>query len=172
MRNILFTLALIVSFSTFGQDVNLNVERSDLPILNKKIIEYVNSVLGKRVDRGECWDLAFRALEASGSYFDRSSEKTINVYGRVLDLAKEKVIAGDLIQFKSVKWMYIKNGKKFYGYANKHTAIVHSVNSINDFQIAEQNTPKFGKKVGISQLKTEWIVKGDIFIYRPVATKP
>ena len=65
----------------------------------------------------------------------------------------------------------MKDGKNFFGYAKKHTAIVHSVSSINDFQIAEQNTHEFGKKVGISRLKTEWIVSGKIFIYRPIATK-
>ena len=171
MKKTLYTLALIVSFSSFGQ-VKYYEDSSDLPVLNKKIIEYVNSVLGKRVDRGECWDLAFRALETSGAYFDRSSKKTVNVYGRLLDLTKEEVMAGDLIQFERVKLEYIKNGKNFYGYAKKHTAIVNSVSSINDFQIAEQNTQEFGKKVGISRLKTEWIVSGKIFIYRPTATKP
>ena len=170
MKKALCAFALIVSFSSFGQ-ANHNEKSTDLQLLNKKIIEYVNSVIGKRVDRGECWDLAFRALETSGAYFDRSSKKTVNVYGRLLDLTKEEVMAGDLIQFERVKLHYIKNGKKFYGYAKKHTAIVHSVSSINDFQIAEQNTQEFGKKVGICRLKTEWIVSGKIFIYRPIATK-
>ena len=171
MKKTLYTIILIVSFSSLGQAKNYE-KSSNLPVLNKKIIEYVNSVIGKRVDRGECWDLAFRALEASGAYFDRSSKKTINIYGRLLDLTKEKVIAGDLIQFERVKLKYTKNGKNYYGYTKKHTAIVHSVSSINDFQIAEQNTQEFGKRVGISQLKTEWIVSGKIFIYRPTATKP
>ncbi len=170
MKKALYAFALIVSFSSIGQ-VKYYEESSDLPLLNKKIIEYVNSVLGKRVDRGECWDLAFRALEISGAYFDRSSKKTINVYGRLLDLTKEQVMAGDLIQFERIKLNYMKDGKNFFGYAKKHTAIVHSVSSINDFQIAEQNTQEFGKKVGISRLKTEWIVSGKIFIYRPIATK-
>ena len=131
MKKGLYAFALIFSFSSFGQ-VKYYEESSDLPLLNKKIIEYVNSVLGKRVDRGECWDLAFRALETSGAYFDRNSKKTVNVYGRLLDLTKEEVMAGDLIQFERVKLNYIKNGKKFYGYAKKHTCLLYTSDAADE----------------------------------------
>lgn len=62
--------------------------------------------MGKKVDRGECWDLAAGALAYSGAYFDRSSKKTVTIYGRLLNYKKEEVMAGDLIQFENValKW--------------------------------------------------------------------
>ena len=143
----------------------------ELPPLNQKVVEYVNSVRGKRVDRGECWDLAFRALEYSGSYFDRSSKKTINVYGRLIDPDKEDVLPGDLMQFEGVKMQWKIRYTTFSAEMQHHTAIVHSVNGPGDYQIAHQNTQQWGKRVDINQFKMDRVTKGKIFIYRPIAEK-
>jgi hypothetical protein len=144
-----------------------------LPPLNAKIVEYIEKVRGTRVDRGECWDLAFRALEYSGAYFDRSSKRTINIYGRLLDPEKEEVLPGDLIQFENVKLEWMMDKYTTYRAEMKHhTAIVYSVNGPGDYQIAHQNTQEWGKRVDINQFKMDRVVKGDIMIYRPVKEKP
>ena len=145
--------------------------QADLPPLNAKVIEYVNSVKGKRVDRGECWDLAFRALEYSESYFDRSSKKNINVYGRLIDPKKEEVLSGDLMQFEGVKLQWKIRYTTFNAEMKHHTAIIHSVNGPGDYQIAHQNTQEWGKRVDINQFKMDRVIKGKIFIYRPIKSK-
>lgn len=144
-----------------------------LPPLNAKIVEYIEKVRGTRVDRGECWDLAFRALEYSGAYFDRSSKKTVNIYGRLLDPDKEEILPGDLMQFENVKMEWQMDKYTTYrAEMGHHTAIVYSVNGPGDYQIAHQNTQQWGKKVDINQFKMDRVTKGKIMIYRPVSEKP
>lgn len=156
MKYLLFLLPILA----FSQE--------SLPPQNAKVVEYVESVRGRRVDRGECWDLAFRALEYSDSYFDRSSKKTINIYGRLIDPNKEPVLPGDLMQFEGVKLEWKIRYTTFKAEMAHHTAIVHSVNGPGDYQIAHQNTQQWGKKVDINQFKMDRVIKGKIFIYRPI----
>jgi len=49
----------------------------------------------------------------------------------------------------------------------QHTAIVYKVLGNGIFEIAHQNTDFSGRKVGISKLNINHIVKGKIFFYRP-----
>jgi hypothetical protein len=148
------------------------VSQTDLPPLNQKIIEYVDSVMGRQVDRGECWDLANRALEYSGSYFDRTSRRNINVYGRLLRPGEE-VLPGDLMQFERVKLEW--NTDRYTTYREEmqhHTAIVYEVNGPGDYRIAHQNTQYSGRRVGVSTFKMERVTRGQIMIYRPVEDRP
>ncbi len=147
--------------------------KTNLPPLNAKIVEYVDKVRGTRVDRGECWDLAFRALEYSGAYFDRSTKRTINIYGRLLDPDTEEILPGDLMQFEGVKLEWKMDQYTTYrAEMAHHTAIIHSVNGPGDYQIAHQNTQQWGKRVDINQFKMDRVTKGRIMIYRPVKEKP
>lgn len=146
--------------------------KSDLPDLNAKIITYVDSVMGKKVDRGECWDLAAGALAYSGAYFDRSSQKTITIYGRRLNTKKEEVLPGDLIQFENVDMKWTEGNTTYTSSMGQHTAIVYKVNAPGDFEIAHQNTSQWGKKVGVSNFNLNHVTKGKIMIYRPIDEKP
>jgi len=144
---------------------------SDLPDLNAKIIAYVNGVIGTKVDRGECWDLAAGALAHSGAYFDRSSMQTISVYGRKLNPKKENVLPGDMIQFENVKMEWKEGNTTYSATMMQHTAIVYDVNGAFDYEIAHQNTGEWGKKVGISNFRLDRVKKGKVMIYRPIKEK-
>jgi hypothetical protein len=63
------------------------------PPTNIKIVEYVNTVIGKKVGRGECWDLANEALTYANARWEFPTK-----FGRPIDYKKEQVLAGDLIQ--------------------------------------------------------------------------
>jgi hypothetical protein len=63
------------------------------PPTNIKIVEYVNTVIGKKVGRGECWDLANEALTYANARWEFPTK-----FGRAIDYKKEQVLAGDLIQ--------------------------------------------------------------------------
>ena len=156
MKSIMLLFLLTLSF------------KADLPPLNAKIVDYVNSVMGKKVDRGECWDLAAGALAYSNAYFDRSSQKTVLIYGRLLDYKKEEVLPGDLIQFKNVELKYKKGNVSYTESMAPHTAIVYKVNGSLDYEIAHQNTGEWGKKVGVSNFNLNNMTKGKVMIYRPI----
>lgn len=142
-----------------------------IPKLNVKIVEYLDTVMGKKVDRGECWDLALGALTYSGAYFDRSSKSTVNIYGRRVDPKREEIFPGDLIQFEKVKVQWKKKYTTFSESMEHHTAIVYKVNGLGDYQIAHQNTQHTGRKVGVSNFRLDRVVKGKVMIYRPIKEK-
>ncbi|MFY0624937.1 MAG: hypothetical protein JXR07_01500 [Reichenbachiella sp.] len=143
----------------------------NVPDLNVKIVEYLDSVMGKKVARGECWDLAAGALAHSGAYFDRSSKKSVLIYGRRIDPKKEEVFPGDMIQFEKVQVEWKKGASTFSESMGHHTAVVYKVNATGDYQIAHQNTSSWGKKVGVSTFKLDRVKKGKVMIYRPIKEK-
>jgi hypothetical protein len=142
--------------------------QSNVPPANKKVIKYVESVIGKTVDRGECWDLANEALMLINAKWDHEFK-----YGRLLDPKKDTIYPGDIIQFKKVL-TEIKTNHPDGSYEIKretmgqHTAIVYKVNDKGDFELAHQNTGFSGKKVGISRFVLKTVKKGKVYIYRPV----
>lgn len=155
-------LLLLLSSFTF---------KAELPELNNKIVEYLNSVMGTKVDRGECWDLAAGALAYSGAYFDRSSMKTVSIYGRKLNPKKEAILPGDLIQFENVEMQWKDGNTTYKESMAQHTAIVYQVNGALNYEIAHQNTSAWGKKVGVSNFRLDRVTKGKVMIYRPVKEK-
>jgi hypothetical protein len=81
---------------------------NSLPDLNRKVIEYVESVIGEQVDRGECWDLAFQALNRIDARWDGKYK-----YGKEINPRKGEIFPGDIIQFKDVKVRY-REGNTIY----------------------------------------------------------
>lgn len=154
MKLIFFLLTLIF--------INPNI-----PDTNKKIHDFIEKVMGQKVGRGECWDLAAAALDYSGAYFDRSSKKTIYVFGKKVNPKKEKVFPGDIIQIENVKIKYTKGNTVYTETMSHHTAIIYEVLETGIYQIAHQNTSFSGKTVGLSQLRMDDIQKGTVTFYRP-----
>jgi len=145
--------------------------KAGIPELNTKIVKYLDSVMGKRVDRGECWDLAAGALAYSGAYFDRSSKKSVLIYGRRVDPRRDEIFPGDLIQFENVKVQWKKRYTTFNESMSHHTAIVYKVNAPGNYQIAHQNTQHTGRRVGVSNFRLDRMIKGRVMFYRPIKEK-
>lgn len=146
---------LIVSNFSFAQE--------SLPALNQQIVDLAYTKLGKKVDRGECWDLAAFVLNKSGASWDKYME-----YGRKINHKREEILPGDIIQFTRVKIKYEENGSIFFESMGMHTAVIVKKLGKNKFLMLEQNTDRHGRKVGESILRLDAIVKGKIEIYRPV----
>ena len=155
-----FTLILLSIFSFFI--VFNSFAQENIPELNKEIIDYVNSVKGKKVDRGECWDLANQALKLTDAEWDKAY-----VYGNKINPEKDQIFPGDLIQFENVKVQYKQENTTYTEFMTHHTAIVNKVIGKGVFEIAHQNTEFSGRKVGISTLNLRHVVKGKIYFYRP-----
>ncbi len=151
---------LVSIFSLFI--ISNSFAQKDIPELNKGIIKYVKSVKGKKVDRGECWDIANQALKHIDADWDKEY-----VYGNSVNPEKDQIFPGDLIQFKNVKVQYTEGLATYTELMAHHTAIVYNVIEKGVYEIAHQNTEFSGRKVGISKLNLNHVVKGDIFFYRP-----
>jgi len=91
---LLFIIAGLAVFNPVKAD-------NDLPELNMQIVEYVESVMGEQVDRGECWDLANQALTRIDARWDGKYK-----YGREVNPKRREIYPGDIIQFKDVKVRY------------------------------------------------------------------
>ncbi|MCX6274176.1 MAG: hypothetical protein NTV09_03100 [Bacteroidetes bacterium] len=139
------------------------INADSLPELNRKIIAFVDSKMKKKVGRGECWDLAAFALNEAGASWNGKLK-----FGRLLDPKTETVLPGDIIQFEGVKIKFEKGGTKYKEILNHHTGIIYSVISPMQFDLANQNTAQYGRKVGLSFIDLEQVTSGRYFIYRPV----
>jgi len=133
-----------------------------VPELNKAILLYVDSKMGKKVGRGECWDLASESLKSINATWDGAYK-----YGRKIDPEKECVFPGDIVQFEGVKLKYVKDGLEYTEKMLHHTAIIHTVKGAGLYELAHQNTAYSGRKVGLSDLDFSTLTKGKFFIYRP-----
>lgn len=164
------TQAGALSFAGLGRfDVRITgTVPADLPglALNDKVLAYVDSVMGRTVGRGECWDLAQEALDRNGADWTRPL-----AFGKVLDPARDEIRPGDIIQFRSLRTeIRFPNG----GWQSEalgepdHTAVIRAVRGAKRFQLAHQNLG--GKRfVQLTELDLNHQVSGRFWIYRPVA---
>jgi hypothetical protein len=151
---LILVLLSFISVSSYGQD--------SIPGLNRQIIEYVKTTIGKKVDRGECWDLANEALILVNAEWNHEYK-----YGKPLNPKKDIIYPGDIIQFEGVKVKYKKENAIITETMEHHTAIVYRVIDVGIFELAHQNTGFSGRKVGLSTLDIKNIIRGKMTIYRP-----
>jgi hypothetical protein len=125
-----------------------------MPDVNQQVIFYASSNKGKKVKRGECWDLAQQALKSAGAKasdeYGKVTATADYVWGTPITLGSAR--AGDIIQFKNyeveIKFKLTKpDGSAYNGFvtlgAPHHTAIVESVGANGEIMVWEQNTAEF-----------------------------
>jgi hypothetical protein len=152
----IFLTILILSASIIG--------RAQTPSMNAEIVKYVKSVIGTKVGRGECWDLAHDALTLVNAQWDHQYN-----YGKEINPSKDSIYPGDIIHFSNVVVKYTTEKGTFTESYPQHTAIVYRVLAPGEYQIAHQNNGYSGKKVGLSNLRLADKKSGKIQFYRPVA---
>ena len=149
-----FTWVFLFNLSGYSQD--------SIPNLNKQVLAYVKTTIGKKIDRGECWDLANQALIHVDADWDH-----IYKYGNLVNPKKEIIYPGDIIQFEGVKVKFKKGNTTYTESMDHHTAIIYRVVGKGVYELAHQNTGFSGRKVGLSTLDISTIIKGKMSIYRP-----
>jgi len=157
-------IILLALYGTY----NLSIAQEIVPDINKKIIKFVDTVIGETVGRGECWDLADQALTDAGAQFDKSSRKTIYIFGKQYKPNDEAVLPGDFIQFEDVTVSYKNGNMTFTENYKHHTAIVYKVYHDDSMQIAHQNTSFGGRKVALSDFNIKNVKKGKLYFYHPL----
>jgi hypothetical protein len=131
--------------------------------INVQIIELVGKKIGRKVDRGECWDLAKYVLDETYAAWDGMYK-----FGRILEKG-ECIMPGDIMQFEKLKTETLNNGVKSTEMFPHHTAIVYEVRNADEIVLIHQNTGYTGKKVGTSVFRFSTIKTGKYMIYRPVS---
>ncbi len=135
----------------------------ELPEVNRKVIEFVDMHMDKKVGRGECWDLAAGALDHADADWDGRYG-----FGEVIDPAKEAILPGDLVRFKNVVTRDRSGNVTREERMAEHTAIIYKVHDKGVFDLAHQNTDVAGRKVGVSRFLLNSVVRGKVAFYRPV----
>jgi hypothetical protein len=126
--------------------------------VSEKIIEFSLQNLGKKVDTGECWDLANKAL----TYAEADWEPPFK-FGTKLDYPKQELKPADILQFTNIKLKFPNGTMSF----PKHTAIVYKANG-KKVTLLQQN---FNNKryVDTLTISMDYIKSGKVEAYRPKA---
>jgi len=153
----------ILSSSLLFFTLSVSAQCDSISEINFQIVELAKKKLGKKVGRGECWDLAKSVLDETGANWDGKYE-----FGRTLKKG-ECIMPGDIIQFEKLKTETLNNGVKSTEMFPHHTAIVYEVKSADEIVLVHQNTGYTGKKVGTSVFRFSAITTGRYIIYRPTS---
>lgn len=162
MKKLIFMVVFGLSTSVSAQTIAPPCK--EVPALNKEILATLKPYMGKKIERGECWDAAELALNAVKAEWDG-----MYAFGRKIDISKECIQPGDIVQMENV-YMEVKteNG----GYSESfphHTAIVYSVKAGGELELLHQNTGYFNGKMGVTSFNLKNKTKGTLTFYRPVA---
>lgn len=162
MKKILLFLVLCAC-STAAAFAQQAAAPAALPSLNQQIWDYTHQHVGKKVGRGECWDLAKYSLNEANAKWDGKLK-----YGKPIDPKKETVLPGDLIQFEGVKTEHITaDGYTHTATMTHHTAVVYKVKGKGSYEIAHQNNAVSGRKVGVTDFDLDTVQRGKVRFYRP-----
>jgi hypothetical protein len=134
-----------------------------LPAVNRAIVEFVNEHMGRKVDRGECWDLAAGALNSAGAQWDGAYG-----FGRLLDWRKDTILPGDILQFERVTTERRRGNEIERLTFGKHTAVVMAVHERGSFTIGHQNFGPSGRKVSRLDFNMADVRGGKVTFYRPI----
>ena len=151
---------------SFPVEVASSTPDSAMPALGDAIIAFVDAKMGTSVGRGECWDLAQEALDSLGADWQRPTQ-----FGVRLDLDRDAVARGDVLQFENVRIEYDRSDRahviETVG-SPSHTAIVYEVLGRKHFKVAQQNVQGV-RTVMLGEINLNYVVRGTYEAYRPVA---
>jgi hypothetical protein len=147
----------LIAFLALGTILFSSFRTIPVPVAGK-ILEFCKTNFGKKVDRGECWDLAAAAL----NYANADWTSPFN-FGDKIDYKKEGLNPADVLQFTNAKFMFPNRSMSF----PQHTAIVYKADKTK-ITVYHQN---FNNKKVVDTLTftLENITKGKIDAYRPKA---
>lgn len=162
-----FVFVSTVVFNNFKETGSSSTKKiiacDSVPALNKNVVAFVKSKIGKKVAKGECWDLAAEALNSVSAKWDGNYG-----FGKEVNYKKDCIYPGDIIQFEGVILKYEIDKKKFIEKMTHHTAIIYEVKGKEEFVIADQNNGRTGRKVGLGPFDIKTITKGKFKIFRPI----
>ena len=129
--------------------------------IQREVVSFAADNIGKRIGRGECWDLADQALRAAGAEPPKGY-----TFGDRIPL--NEIQPGDILQFTSAR--FDEPGYWTIMGMPNHTAVVHAVGDTRAF-ILQQNFD--GKRyVTTYDLNLNNQTSGQIEAFRPIPRQP
>ena len=131
---------------------------TNTPAPNRKVVGWAESQMGKKIDRGECTDLATEALKQIG-YSARDYK-----WGRELPKGTTP-LPGDIIQLENAQF-----GAQTVAH---HTAMVWEVIGPRNVKVLEQNWlggKEEGRKVGPGSYDFNKMTAGELHLFRPISS--
>ena len=139
--------------------------------INQKVVNWARAQSGKQVGKGECWDLADRALRQAGAQSSADlgpmDDDADYVWGDEISDLKD-VHPGDILQFRDFAVTTTVETETRYADGSSetstteetftrphHTAVVSEVKSGGLLKVLEQNVAPAGKKVQLHNLNTK-----------------
>ena len=156
-KNILSFLS-VISLLLSPVFLSFTLSGKELPVTNKKIIEYCELNMGKKIDRGECWDLLKYALD-----FAKADWSAPLDFGEKINYKVQDILPGDIVQFKNAKFVY-ENGSNMN--MPHHFAIVYKVNGSGQYTLVHQNVNGY-RKLRRDDIDLNFLKKGKITFFRP-----
>lgn len=122
----------------------------------KAVLAYAEDHMGKKIDRGECWDLVAFALNHAEAEWEMPFD-----FGDKIDYKKDELQPGDVISFDGAKF------ERDNGYVSfpMHYAIVYKVIDKDHITIIHQNHNN-KKVVQTLDLKLSELTKGKMQFFR------
>ncbi|MCU0360703.1 MAG: hypothetical protein MUF75_08300 [Bacteroidia bacterium] len=132
--------------------------------MNKKILNYVYANMGKKIGRGECWDVVADALNSSGAKWDKKFG-----FGKEINYKTDCVFPGDIIQLNDALVLDVsQKGLKVYDEFPQHSAIIVEVKNKMEYVLADQNFGFQKKNLSKHTLNLKNLTRGTVKVYRPV----
>lgn len=141
--------------------VHLAEPCDDIPSLNQRIHSYVKSSKGKRIGRGECWDLAAQALNSVKAKWDGRYG-----FGQKVNFMSDCIFPGDILQFHKVVFESKSGYQTRREEMMHHTAVIYEVLGPGKYIIAHQNANGV-RKVTHTEINMADLKKGTITFFRP-----
>ncbi len=142
-------------------------ETTEVPALNKRVLQFALDQQGKQVGNGECWTLAADALSAAGAQRPGSAGVPVGTFGRALGQGEE-ILPGDVVQFTAAKFVHKTKQGSTWKSMQQHTAIVYEVHE-NHIKLLNQNYN--GQRiVGPLSIDLSERTQGTVQFFRPSPT--
>ena len=158
MKNFFVLIYIILSTCKIFAQYPITKYSPKLPQLNKNIIDILDTMIGKTIYRGECWDVAKLVLNQTNASWDKKFN-----FGKSLNYKLDTILPGDIIQFSNVT---IKIPDNITWIFEQHTAIVYQVISPQKYIIAHQNV-NGNRRLQTDTIQISYIVNGKIAFFRP-----
>lgn len=152
----------IFLFSLVGLSAVSPESAKDPLYLNKKIVKFVESNIGKQVYEGEGIDLPLEALKSTGAKWNFQNEF---IFGKEIDKKRTEIKPGDIIQFEKAEF---ENKKTNIGWKfPNNSVVITSVGKNNTVKFATQNFSN-NKIVTLHDLELNTLQKGSFKVFRAV----
>jgi hypothetical protein len=133
---------------------------ANTPLTNRKIIAWAEHKIGKKIDRGECVDLAIFGLQEAGSKPPALSQY---LWGERLPPGVMP-LPGDIIQFENATF-----GESSIAH---HTVVVYDVFKPGEIEVLHQNWANGNESGRVVAFKffsgIDRPIRGEVLIYRPL----